>query len=104
VTGAWDDKIKLWSLMDDMSRMTYQEHQYCIYATIWSPNNESVFASASGDYTVKVWDINGELPTNQPVLNLTLILLTFLTLILTLILTLTLILNLTITLKLTLTL
>jgi hypothetical protein len=24
VTGAWDDKIKLWSLLDDMSRMTYQ--------------------------------------------------------------------------------
>ena len=61
VTGAWDDKIKLWSLMDEMSRMTYQEHQYCIYSTIWSPNNESVFASASGDYTVKIWDINGEI-------------------------------------------
>ena len=24
VTGAWDDKIKLWSLLDDTSRMTYQ--------------------------------------------------------------------------------
>jgi hypothetical protein len=24
VTGAWDDKIKLWSLLDDQSRMTYQ--------------------------------------------------------------------------------
>ena len=61
MTGAWDDKIKLWSLMDDQARFTYQEHQYCIYSTIWSPNNESVFASASGDYTVKIFDINGEI-------------------------------------------
>jgi hypothetical protein len=54
---------------------TWREHRYCIYAAVrsmacqpadfahislqvWSPQKANIFASASGDMMVKVWDTN----------------------------------------------
>lgn len=36
---------------------TYHEHRYCVYSTAWSPIHATRFASASGDCTLKLWDI-----------------------------------------------
>jgi peroxin-7 len=33
------------------------EHTNCVYNTIWSPYNSDLFGSASGDQTIKIWDI-----------------------------------------------
>ena len=38
-------------------RGTFAEHTYCVYSAAWSPVNSEAFASASGDCTVKVWDL-----------------------------------------------
>ncbi|KAJ2991653.1 peroxisomal targeting signal 2 receptor [Globomyces sp. JEL0801] len=39
------------------SLQTWQEHTACIYQTTWCPHNPDTFASASGDQTVKLWDV-----------------------------------------------
>ena len=61
VTGSWDNSVKLWAVDDLHSLETYDEHKYCVYATIWSPSSNDLFASASGDFTLKVWDTNGNI-------------------------------------------
>ena len=70
ITGSWDDSIKLWNPREDRSLCTYKEHQYCVYGTVWSPRLPDVFASVSGDYTLKIWNYNGTL--SLPSLSLTL--------------------------------
>ncbi len=32
--------------------------RYCVYSTIWNPTSNDLFASASGDHTLKIWDVN----------------------------------------------
>ncbi len=32
---------------------------YCVYSTVYSPHFPTLFASASGDHTLKVWDLRG---------------------------------------------
>ena len=39
------------------SMCLFKEHTYCIYAAVWNPRHADVFASASGDCTVRVWDV-----------------------------------------------
>jgi peroxin-7 len=39
------------------SIQTWQEHTNCIYQTIFSPRSAELFASCSGDQTVKIWDV-----------------------------------------------
>ncbi|KAL6146653.1 hypothetical protein ACLB2K_057331 [Fragaria x ananassa] len=36
---------------------TFKEHAYCVYSAVWNPHHVDVFASASGDCTVCVWDV-----------------------------------------------
>ena len=36
---------------------TFAEHAYCVYAAVWSPQHADIFATASGDCTLKVWDV-----------------------------------------------
>jgi len=38
------------------SLKTFREHTYCVYAAEWSPHHADVFASVSGDCTLKIWD------------------------------------------------
>jgi len=35
---------------------TFAEHGYCVYSAAWNPTAADVFATASGDCTVKLWD------------------------------------------------
>ncbi|GHP07320.1 peroxisomal targeting signal 2 receptor [Pycnococcus provasolii] len=74
VSASWDDSLKLWSVngppAPPMSGggaapggapiRSFDEHTYCVYAAAWNAAHKDVFASASGDGTVKVWD------TRQP--------------------------------------
>lgn len=32
-------------------------HEFGVYAAIWHPTHESIFASCSGDQTVRIWDV-----------------------------------------------
>lgn len=59
LTGSWDDSIKLWTPRDHRSLKTFREHQYCVYGTTFSPRIPDLFASVSGDYTLKIWNTNG---------------------------------------------
>lgn len=45
--------------MEEHSLQTYVEHTYCVYSTIWSPSRDDVFASVSGDGSMKIWDAKG---------------------------------------------
>ena len=53
LSASWDDKVKLWSLDRPASLRTFAEHTYCVYCAAWNPVHADVFASASGDCTVK---------------------------------------------------
>lgn len=57
--SSWDQSIKLWDPMRRESVRTFKEHRYCVYSCAWSPTNPDSFASAAGDYTVKLWDLRG---------------------------------------------
>ena len=60
-SSSWDESIKLWNPREDRgSLMTFKEHRYCVYSSIWSPMHATRFASASGDHTIKLWDVNGK--------------------------------------------
>ena len=37
--------------------------QYCVYHTAWNPGAADVFLSASGDTTVRIWDLRHAGPT-----------------------------------------
>lgn len=41
----------------NQSIQTFSEHFSCIYSAIWSPHNANQLVSASGDKTVKLWDV-----------------------------------------------
>lgn len=75
LSASWDDTVKLWSLEQGAPQLrpgsgpgggsapggggslrTFAEHAYCVYAAVWSPQHAEVFATASGDCTLKIWD------------------------------------------------
>jgi len=39
------------------SLMTFAEHTHCVYNAIWCPHRADVIASASGDRSVRIWDV-----------------------------------------------
>ena len=58
--------MKLWSLSGPPASMrTFAEHAYCVYAAVWSPQHADIFATASGDCTLKVWDVRQQAGTCQ---------------------------------------
>lgn len=60
ITASWDKSVKHWSPMQPRSLRTWSEHQYCVYSAMWDPHHPDVFATASGDCTMKVWDTRGK--------------------------------------------
>lgn len=53
VSTSWDDSAKLWSAASRASVRTLREHAYCVYSAAWNPRSADVFATASGDCTLK---------------------------------------------------
>uniref|UniRef100_A0A8C5P093 Peroxin-7 n=1 Tax=Jaculus jaculus TaxID=51337 RepID=A0A8C5P093_JACJA len=49
-TQEWDPTV-------GNSLCTFRGHESVIYSTIWSPHIPGCFASASGDQTLRVWDV-----------------------------------------------
>lgn len=56
VSGSWDGTAKVWDLQSEESLMTCAEHAGMVYSTVWSPHKPGVFASASADGSLKIWD------------------------------------------------
>uniref|UniRef100_A0A6N2KEL6 Peroxin-7 n=1 Tax=Salix viminalis TaxID=40686 RepID=A0A6N2KEL6_SALVM len=56
-SSSWDDTIKLWTLDRPASIRTFNEHAYCVHSAVWNSRHTDVFASASGDRTVRIWDV-----------------------------------------------
>jgi peroxin-7 len=61
VSGSWDNTAKLWHPDKTSSIRTFRGHTNCIYTTVWHPRHAELFASCSGDSTVRIWDMNGAL-------------------------------------------
>uniref|UniRef100_A0A452VH79 Peroxin-7 n=1 Tax=Ursus maritimus TaxID=29073 RepID=A0A452VH79_URSMA len=49
-TQEWDPTV-------GKSLCTFRGHESVIYSTIWSPHIPGCFASASGDQTLRIWDV-----------------------------------------------
>ncbi|KPP62045.1 peroxisomal biogenesis factor 7-like, partial [Scleropages formosus] len=64
VSGSWDHAAKVWDLERPHSLNTFHGHQGVIYSTIWSPLIPGCFASASGDGTLRVWDVKAGVSRN----------------------------------------
>ena len=61
LTGDCQKNIHLWKLHDDgtwvVDQRPFSGHTGSVEDIQWSPNEKSVFASCSVDFTVKIWDI-----------------------------------------------
>jgi len=59
LSGSWDHTIHLWNPAADVPVASFSEHLGLVYQVVWSPRKPGVFASVSGDGTLKVWDVRG---------------------------------------------
>ncbi|XP_051954431.1 peroxisomal targeting signal 2 receptor-like [Xyrauchen texanus] len=57
VSGSWDHTAKVWDPEKCQLLGSLQGHDGVSYSTIWSPRIPACFASASGDGTLRVWDV-----------------------------------------------
>lgn len=57
LSASWDKTIKLWNMGDGRCLNTYTGHEHIVYSAMWSPLVPKCFASASGDRTLRVWDV-----------------------------------------------
>ncbi|VDI20948.1 Hypothetical predicted protein [Mytilus galloprovincialis] len=65
LSGSWDKLIKLWDIGQTQSLATFSGHEYIVYSVRWSPHIPGCFASASGDQTLRIWDVRKpEFPSN----------------------------------------
>lgn len=65
LSGSWDRLIKLWDINRPQSIATFTGHEYIVYSVRWSPHIPGCFASASGDQTLRIWDVRKpDLSTN----------------------------------------
>ncbi|XP_038059236.1 peroxisomal targeting signal 2 receptor-like [Patiria miniata] len=57
VTASWDKTAKLWDPNHHQSLATFAGHQHIVYSAMWSPHVPGCFATASGDHTLRLWDM-----------------------------------------------
>ena len=60
VSGSWDGSIKIWDLQTDAALHTIMYHADKVLDVTWDTNSVGIFASASEDGTVKVYDNRNE--------------------------------------------
>lgn len=56
LSASWDTTIKLWLPKATHSSQTFQGHLGFVWDVSWDVKSENVFASASQDASVKIWD------------------------------------------------
>lgn len=60
VSASWDQTAKVWDPgLQCLS--TLRGHEGVIYSSIWSPHIPGCFATASGDGTLRIWDVKSSL-------------------------------------------
>ncbi|KAK3097121.1 hypothetical protein FSP39_006546 [Pinctada imbricata] len=57
VSGSWDKTIKTWDIFQTRSLSTFVGHEAIVYCVRWSPHIPGCIASASGDHTLRIWDV-----------------------------------------------
>jgi WD40 repeat protein len=58
ISASFDYSIKIWETLDWSCKRTIKEHYSCVYALSLIPGSNGDFVSASGDSTIKFWNIN----------------------------------------------
>lgn len=57
--GAPQQTVALWDLRNLKLKLhTFESHQEEVLQLAWSPTNETIFASASGDRRINLWDVS----------------------------------------------
>ncbi|GFN75614.1 peroxisomal targeting signal 2 receptor [Plakobranchus ocellatus] len=56
ISASWDKLLKVWDVSKDQALQTFQGHDHIVYTCCWSPHIPGLFASASGDHTLRLWD------------------------------------------------
>jgi WD40 repeat protein len=61
ISGGRDAFLKMWQMSDYQLITSVPAHNYTINALVFNPENERIFASASRDKTIKIWEFMPEL-------------------------------------------
>lgn len=67
LSASWDHSIKLWDPKQSQSLATFTDHEHVVYSAVWSPHIARTFASASGDNTLRIWDISAPPAAQQTI-------------------------------------
>ena len=56
-SSGFDSNVKLYDVVKGVPFGQFSEHKNVVYNLTWHPTMSNVFASCSGDTTLKVWDM-----------------------------------------------
>lgn len=63
LSSAWDKDVKMWDPASSQCVGVFPDHTSpLVYSAVWSPHQPGVFASVSGDCTLRVWDAGNPQP------------------------------------------
>ena len=55
-SSGFDSNVKLYDVVKGVPLASFSEHKNVVYNVNWHPSMPNVFASCSGDTTLKIWD------------------------------------------------